>query len=311
MSKGLKIAGIGLLILVAMALVWGLVEPYNLDTEHYRVPLPGLPAAWEGETLAVMGDFQVGMWLDNKNTIEEAVQATIAEEPAAALLLGDFVYHAIQSEEAEIQNVVALVAPLVEAGIPTYAVLGNHDYSLAKRDDPKREDLARRVAAALRGAGITMLQNEALPLEAPVAGPPLYVVGIGSHYAGNDFPEKALSGVPAEAPRVVMMHHPESFADVPANSAPLAVAGHTHGGQISLPFTPNWSLLSLVVGGDEVHAEGWVEESYGEPGNRLYVNRGLGMSIVPLRILAQPELTFFELSEAGGTTSEGPVEVGE
>ena len=60
------------------------------------------------------------------------------------------------------------------------------------------------------------------------------------------------------------------------------------------------SLMTLVQNEDEVHADAWVEESYGAPGNRLYINRGIGMSILPLRILAQPELTFFQLEQAEG-----------
>lgn len=309
MKKTLKIIGSVALLLLLLLLVWGLIEPYVLDQERYAVPMPGLPTEWQGETVAVIGDLQIGMWLANEGTVAEAVRAIIAEDPAAALLIGDFVYHTADPEGQEVQNAVDLVAPLVEAGIPTYAVLGNHDYSLLNEGGQKREELAERVAAALEAAGIPVLQNEALPLAHSGDGPPLYIVGVGSHYANNDLPEMALSSVPAQAPRVVMMHHPDSFEQVPASTAPLAVAGHTHGGQFSIPFTPQWSLLALVQHGDEVHAGGWIEASYGAAGNRLYVNRGIGMSLLPLRILTQPELTFFRLDQAQSDTLEEPSEV--
>ena len=89
------------------------------------------------------------------------------------------------------------------------------------------------------------------------------------------------------------MHHPDSFAEIPAGAAPLAVAGHTHGGQVRIPLMPQWSWLTFVKE-DEVHADGWID-GYGAEGNRLYVNRGIGFSVVPLRINCPPELTRFVL----------------
>ena len=88
-----------------------------------------------------------------------------------------------------------------------------------------------------------------------------------------------------------MMHNPNSFEAFPAGSAPLAVAGHTHGGQVRLPGTPEWSWLTFVKE-DEVHADGWID-GYGSPHNRLYVNRGIGFSGVPLRINCMPEVSLF------------------
>lgn len=92
------------------------------------------------------------------------------------------------------------------------------------------------------------------------------------------------------------MHNPDSFADFPPGTAPLALAGHTHGGQIRVPFTPEWSYLRLVQGGS-VTVDGFIED-YGEPGNQLYVTRGVGMSVVPVRLFCLPEVTVFTLRAA-------------
>ena len=122
---------------------------------------------------------------------------------------------------------------------------------------------------------------------------PLYLVGLGAYIAKNSDVKKALAELPDNNPRVVMMHNPASFAAFPPQTAPLAVAGHTHGGQIRLPFTPQWSYLSLIKG-EKVKGDAWIKNN-GEACNNLYVNRGIGFSDVPIRINCAPEVTLFTL----------------
>lgn len=293
----LKYIGWGIIGFLAFLLLWGLIEPYLVDTEAREATIPSLPAVWEGKQIGQVSDFQIGMWMDNVSTVRRSIETLVEASPAAALISGDFIYHALDNPDVEISKAVELVRPLTEAGIPTYAVLGNHDYS----NTPPIEALADQVETALEAIGVVVLQNEAVPLPLPASTQnpglsgdrELYLVGIGSHIAQNDNVEAALAAVPDNQPRIVMMHNPASFAKFPAQTAPFAIAGHTHGGQIRLPNTPDWSLLSLMEPG-EVHADGWIDD-YGEPGNQLYVNRGIGFSIVPIRINCKPEVTLFTL----------------
>lgn len=300
----LKAARLVLAILLAMPLAllaWGLAEPYFVDRQAYAVHLPGLPAAWNGQTVAVVSDFQVGMWLDNTPTVRRIVRRLVEDRPALVLILGDFVYHGGADAGGRIRQAADLVRPLAEANIPAYAVLGNHDYSVVSSEAPSVDlERARRLADALEAAGVRVLQNEAVALETP--GVPggeesLYLVGIGAHLPGLDDPAGAVDAVPRAAARLVMMHNPDSFAAIPSGAAPLALAGHTHGGQMRLPFTPEWSWMAYLAE-DEVHVDGWIED-YGQAGNRLYVNRGIGFSKLPLRINCPPEVTILKLLPGG------------
>lgn len=288
---------LGLLTIIGLLLLWGLAEPYSIDEEAHTATINALPSDWEEKRIAVIADLQVGMWLDNTGTIERIVNRLVRERPAAVLIAGDFVYR-VGAEFEEAQQAARLLEPLVAAGVPTYAVLGNHDYGMPTKRATANEALAAAVRKALEDVGITVLQNQAVALPAPSGGQdePLFLVGVGPHIPGNDHPEEALADVPDEAARVLLMHHPNSFSALPAGSAPFALAGHTHGGQFRLPFAPDWSWMTFSEG-DEVHADGWIPD-FGAQGNRLYVNRGIGMSVVPLRLNCPPELTWFTLTGA-------------
>lgn len=292
---------LGMLGIIVFAVGWGLIEPYFIDTEEYEVEIPGLPEAWDGKRVGVISDWQIGMWLDNTRTVRRSVEHLVEERPEVVLITGDFVYGPSDDTDQDIRKVEEFVRPLSEAGIPTYAVLGNHDYRMAYPDADPNFRAAERVREALEAAGVRVLKNEAVALEAPdgaeaADGESLYLVGVGARYPDLDKPEEALSEVPEGAPRFAMMHNPTSFAAFPAGTAPLAVAGHTHGGQISLPWTAEWSWITYVSK-DRVHVDGWIE-GFGEPRNRLYVNRGIGFSVVPIRILCVPEVTLFTLRPA-------------
>jgi predicted MPP superfamily phosphohydrolase len=308
-------------IALAAVLVYGaFIEPSMIDRRDETAEIPGLPAAWEGKRIAVIADLQVGMWLSNTATVRRIASLLASERPEVVLIAGDFVYHPLAEETVEetieerepeeirevydeIREAVDLIRPLLQAEIPVYAVLGNHDYGMQTRDALAQRWLADEVRRFLEEAGVKVLENEAVALATPAGrlqdGPEnpaerLHLLGIGSHYVHNDKPETALAAVPPHAPRVVLMHNPDSFPLFPARTAPFAVAAHTHGGQIRIPFTPHWSWMSMIEK-DEVKADGWIEDGYGQSGNRLYVNRGIGFSLLPIRINAAPEVTFFTL----------------
>lgn len=299
--------GCGVLAAFGALAAYGIfIEPrYLLEVKHEVALVPDLPAVWEGRRVAVLADYQVGMALGNERAMREAGAEVLRLRPAAVLLLGDFVYDASAGDvTGKMQRVEALLRPLTQAGLPVFAVLGNHDYGLNTQDDRLEPGVVDGVVAGLRSLGVTVLRNEAVRLG--LEQPALYVVGVDSNWAMRDEPLEALAGVPSGAPRLVLMHNPNTFPRFPPGSAPFAVAGHTHGGQIRIPWLPRWSWRSLAVEG-KAHTDGWISDpGFGEPGNRLYVNRGVGMSTLPVRINCPPELTVFTLRRGEPVASAAP-----
>ena len=290
------------LVLLSLAVYGVFIEPrLLLDDTKFEAELPDLPPGWDGKTVALMADFQIGMWLGNTGMVEEAVEDAIDDRVALALVAGDFLY---KPDSARVRQAVALVRPLVETGIPTVAVLGNHDYSLMKESSAVVETYADYLTEELERIGVRVLQNEAVPVEA--GGDTLWVAGVGSSWAGKADVAATLAAVPAGAPRLWLMHNSEAFRDIPGEEAHLALAAHTHGGQVRVLPGEHTSWLDIVRQG-EVAADGWAADSIGAPPNRIYINRGIGFSTVPVRINCRPELTEITLRVPDGRVpSVGP-----
>ncbi|MGY1634418.1 metallophosphoesterase [Geodermatophilus sp. SYSU D01186] len=284
MTRWLKRLGLALGVLLVLLLAYGtLIEPRMiLDEERFDVALPRLTEAGAGTEVAVVSDWQIGAFFDNDGMVEDAVDEILAADPDVVLLGGDYVYSRDPGVEVQVARVRELAQPLADSGIPTFAVLGNHDHAAG---------MAEELTTALEGIGIPVLQNEAVPVDGTGG---LHVVGIGAARPGLADVEAALADVPDGAPRVVLTHNPSVFPELPAGRAPLTVAGHTHCGQIAIPGLPRWSYLQLTEQ-EEVVADGWAPQGYGAQGNEMFVTCGIGFSVIPVRINAPPQVVFFEL----------------
>jgi uncharacterized protein len=286
-------------LLAALTIYSAGIEPRFVVRNDETAVIPNLPPAWEGKQIAVFADLQVGMWWANIDAVRRAVSKVVAARPAAVLLAGDFVYEADQDVDNQMQEVVRLLQPILDENIPVYAVLGNHDYSLMNEHSEQENFVARRVRVALEQAGVRMMDNQVRPLTmglaADGADDALYLAGIGEKWAKNDRVQETMAMVPPDAPRIVFMHDPDSFAKIQAGAAPFAIAAHTHGMQIGIPWLSDY-LWRHYFSDTGSGVEGWQE---GASGNRLYINRGIGFSIVPARLNAVPELTVFTLKRAG------------
>lgn len=291
MRHVLKHAVAALAALLVLLVAYGvLVEPrLVLDERRYTASLPNLGEEWEGTEVAVFSDLQVGMWWANTGMAERVANRVVEADPDAVLIGGDFLYSHDPGAPAQIDTVLDVLDPLLETDIAVYAVLGNHDYEVGA---------AEELTDALEQAGVTVLRNEAVPLPGPdgtAPDEPLHLVGVGPARPGLADVESALQNVPEDAARIVLMHNPTTFPEMPEGSAPLTVAGHTHCGQVSLPGTPDWSYLGLNKK-EAMVADGFAPQAYGAAGNRLFVTCGIGFSLAPIRIGAPPQVVIFELT---------------
>jgi predicted MPP superfamily phosphohydrolase len=270
-------------VLFLLLSVWSvLIEPRWVARRDLALNVEG----WQGPAglkVAVAADWHVtklALW--RVMTVERArrmVDEINAAQPDVVLLPGDFIAEPNYRPDtaATAQDEIAQVLGGLKAPFGVHAVLGNHDWDV---DGP-------RMAAALRSQGIQVLENESVPL----GGTPLWLVGIGDYYTGRSQPARAVAGVPRGAHALVLMHDPASLLGMPRLGG-LAVAGHTHGGQVYLPFI-GAPVTATVAPREWNH--GWVRHE----GNVMYVTSGLGVSIFPVRFNMRPEWALITIHQGG------------
>lgn len=239
-----------------------------------RVPL-SLPA-WSASPLRVVvaSDFHAGapdVGVDELRGIAELINQ---QEPGLVLLAGDFIDREVELSVAISHERVAGALSSLSAPLGVFAVLGNHDWTHG----------GERMAAALTGVGIRVLENEA------VAVRDFWLAGLGDRDGAFDDLGGTLELVPAGASTLLLTHNPDVFPHVPMSVA-LTVAGHTHGAQVDVP------VLRDVATPSEYGAR-YAGGHIVEDGRHLYVSTGIGTSRLPIRWRAKPEVAVLEIAGA-------------
>jgi predicted MPP superfamily phosphohydrolase len=234
--------------------------------------LPVWPAALDGLRVGVMTDLHAGMPHAGLDAVARATNTLQAERPDLICLLGDFIDRRAFFAGPVDADALAVRLAALRAPRGVMAVLGNHDWYAG----------ASRIATALSGIGIHVLEDEARP-----AGDGLWTAGVGDYRIRGARLGRALAGVPEGEPVLLLSHDPDVFPLVPARVA-LTLSGHTHGGQVGIPYLRRRFVPSH-------YGERYVHGHVAEGGRHLYVSSGLGTSGIPVRLLMPPEVVILTL----------------
>jgi predicted MPP superfamily phosphohydrolase len=264
---------ISLLLVGCLAIVLSLwafwLEPSALIVSEARIvlerPLRGTLR------IAVLTDLHVGSPFNGLSKLRNIVGRTNAERPDVVCILGDLVIQGVKGGRFVPPEDIAMELKNLRANAGIFAVLGNHDGWL---------DHAR-VQNALERNGIRVIEETAVKLD--TAAGPVWVAGISDVWTGrHDIPAALKSVTDDAAPIVLLTHNPDVFPWVPARVS-LTVAGHTHGGQVWLPFIGRPVVPSRF---GQRFAAGHIVEG----GRHMYVATGLGTSILPVRFRVPPAI---------------------
>jgi predicted MPP superfamily phosphohydrolase len=219
-------------------------------------------------------DPHLGPW-QSVDALQRIIHALLESAPDLVLLTGDFLTMEGMGTPGALEEALS---PLRRLPGQCFAIFGNHDH-----------ELPDEVRGALQANGARLLVDEAVVTETPV-GP---VQIIGSDYHRKDRRERLAELLEAHPRidgqlRLLLLHDPLGFRDMPAGEVDLTLSGHTHGGQVGLvSFGSDWTVLSRSR---------WPDHGlFGHGGSRLYVHRGTGFYGFPLRVGVPGEHSVLEL----------------
>jgi uncharacterized protein len=243
-----------------------LVEPRWLEVTEHTVPVAGLPRTLEGYTIAQLSDVHIGSF---GGLHERIVRELATRSPQLVALTGD-----VLDDAAALPAVRDLVAALAAPSRRVVATLGNWEHWA----EVPLDELER----SYRDAGVTLLANE------PLTADGVTIVGIDDACSGHADALGTFARAGSGTPRIALTHAPTILDTLPAR-CDLALAGHTHGGQICALGQSVW----LPPGSGR-----FVHGRYDTSAGIAYVSRGIGTSTIGARFTCRPELPFFRLVAA-------------
>ncbi len=258
-KKSIRILFVSCLALCLGLFLWALWENTALEVNTWHISSRKLPESFQGFRIAQVSDFHNCKKPDPLPLLKECA-------PDIILLTGDL----IDSRRTDIPTALAFVQEAVQIA-PCYYVPGNHEARI--------EDYAL-LTAGLAEAGVCILENETISLTKD--GQTIHLTGL----TDPDFQDGKLANVPAAADSytIVLSHRPEFASHYQAMGYDLVFTGHAHGGQIRLPL-----LGGLIAPGQGLLPQ-YDSGIYHLGSTAMVVSRGIGNSILPLRINNPPEI---------------------
>lgn len=264
-------------LLLAGLIGYGLWLAQSTPVErHLRIGVPNWPANRPPLRMVLATDLHVSNLGRSRDRIERVIAQIEALKPDVILLGGDYVGGGVQDHPERIAPALAPLGAL-KAPLGVFAVMGNHD----------RHTDGAAIIDALHKAKIRVLLNSA------ASAGPLVIGGIDDEFSHRaKLLPTAASMSRREGVSVLLAHSPDVFPLENLQPVPmqLTLAGHTHCGQIALP----WYGAIIVP----VHFKQYKCGVYWDRGRALVVSGGIGTSQIPIRLFAPPDLWVIEIGAA-------------
>ncbi len=242
-------------------------------TRRVEVPIRGLDARLDGYRIVHLSDLHIGAltpswwgkrWIDRAN----------AERPDAVAVTGDLVTSGVAFH----QDIADLIGEL-RAKDGVFCAMGNHDYF--GEGEP--------LISLIRERGPKVLRNEGVVVERD--GAQLYITAIDDTWTRRADVDLALAEQPKNVATVMLAHDPDKFPQIAKHGVDLVLSGHTHGGQIAMPFLARWINASKLAHHFHIGV-------YKDGDSTLYVHPGLGTTGPPIRLGVAPAVVVLTLRAA-------------
>ena len=245
------------------------IEPHLVRVDHHQYKISGNEDFKKPFKVALIGDLHIGLFSGHERQLKIIVKKINAEQPDIVVVAGDWTYepeHKLAEELAVLKDIQA----------PIYSVNGNHD---EQYPGPPIQDL---LAHALKVNHVIDIEGQMVEFD------DFRLIGIGDLWAGKS-DMRQLPLLPQDKPWVILSHNPDTVDMVPElPTHPLMLSGHTHGGQVELPWLTDYVLKKVSILG---HKRGLYHHDHAD----VFVTVGTGMVGVPFRFRVPPTIDMIEL----------------
>jgi hypothetical protein len=261
-----------------------------LTLEKHTISVNGLPSEFNNFKIGLLSDLHSSGY-NSPTLFDKASEMMMSQEPDLIALLGDFINSprpgaVISAKEFDDGYVIALAKSLsvLRAEYGIYGVMGNHDHWSGKL---ALNSITNILADSM---GLIWLRNRHVRINKGLAN--IALLGVDDYWSHKFSLPKALKGLIGSDTKILLSHNPDVNAVIiPKMGIDLILSGHTHGGQIKLPFIGSPFVPSEF---GQRYIEGIVRDGQ----RATYVSRGVGSVILPTRFNSPPEVTILTLTSA-------------
>lgn len=250
------------------------IEPKRIAIRNEVIKIPNLKYSFK---ILHISDLHYSD-KESLSVINKAILLGLEQNPDLILLTGDFITSGIEDS----QEYITVLKQLSEK-IPVYACLGNHDGGNWSHNTGGLSS-TKEVESVLEKSKIKVLKNQSELIT--IKNSKINLVGVGDLWANQLDPEKSFDKIDNNHPTIVMCHNPDGKDKLQDKIWDLMLSGHTHGGQIGIPF-----LTEFVA---PVKDKRFIAGLYNWEGKQIYISKGVG-SLMGMRFNCLPEISCLEL----------------
>ncbi|MCR5743404.1 MAG: metallophosphoesterase [Lachnospiraceae bacterium] len=261
------------LIVIILLILFCYYENNHLVVTYYTYSSSDVCEGLDGYRIVQLSDLHNATFGAGNSRLLDKVDSL---EPDMVVLTGDIV----DGNRTDISVAVELAKQLVNR-YPTYYITGNHEYFLSEED-------RSQLIEGLKSAGVVVLDSEVITIDAGEEH--FYLAGLDDEDLIGDTLDGLIRDIPVDELIIVLAHEPDFFEKYYSKTqADLVLSGHAHGGQFRLPF-----IGPVVAPGQGFNPE-YAQGEFELNGTTMIVSRGLGNSIIPLRLFNDPEIVCVDL----------------
>lgn len=304
--------------IVSLVGIWPrFIEPNMLITKRLEIPIQNLSPALANLRIFVFSDLHINSKMPQRHLVR-LINKIKETDPDLILFTGDFICNSTLDDKERLLNFLNAI-PVARYG--NFAIPGNHDYTkyLTINDDGDYDVLANNNAGSMISKGFRrlfcsppisgkvtararatplhqdlaaliaqspfrLLHNESIPLN--INGATLNICGLGEYMGGQTLPAEAYKNYNCDAHGIILLHNPDGIPLLNDFPGDVILCGHTHGGQINLPWI--WQRLALME--HPRYKRGLIKEN----GRHIYITRGVG-ALMTFRWFSLPEILIVTL----------------